>query len=85
MSPNAQPKLGNEAERSQTLQDWSPASWMKKAIKHDVTYPNPNDLQRALDQLHHLPPLVTPYEVRSISFIHQNYVSNTLGFQLFKI
>lgn len=39
-------------------------AWKSKPIKQDVTYDDPEAVEKALAQLRQLPPLVTPQEVR---------------------
>ncbi|KAL1992004.1 hypothetical protein VTN49DRAFT_4036 [Thermomyces lanuginosus] len=45
------------------MADWSPDSWKSKPIKQDVTYDDPEAVEKALAQLRQLPPLVTPQEI----------------------
>ena len=46
--------------------DWSPTSWKQKPAKQQVEYDDPAELQAALDSLHHLPPIVTSWEVEKL-------------------
>jgi 3-deoxy-7-phosphoheptulonate synthase len=36
---------------------------MAKPLKQEVVYDDKEGLRKALEKLHHLPPLVTPHEV----------------------
>ena len=42
---------------------WSPESWQNKPVAQRITYPDGDKLRRVLEQLRHLPPLVTSGEV----------------------
>lgn len=44
-------------------QEWTPLSWKSKPIRQDVVYEDQEHLQRVLNKLQHLPPMVTPSEV----------------------
>jgi 3-deoxy-7-phosphoheptulonate synthase len=45
---------------------WSPTSWQKKPLGQQVAYPDCEALQRVLDDLRKLPPLVTSWEVETL-------------------
>jgi len=45
---------------------WSPASWRKKPITQQVVYPDRDALEKVLDSLAQLPPLVTSWEVETL-------------------
>ena len=45
---------------------WSPESWRGKAASQQPEYPDAAALQRAIEQLSRLPPLVTSWEVESL-------------------
>ncbi len=45
---------------------WQPASWQSRQAKQQVDYPDPTALQRVLDELSGLPPLVTSWEILSL-------------------
>ncbi|RKP12171.1 DAHP synthetase [Piptocephalis cylindrospora] len=45
---------------------WTPNSWKEKPIRQDVTYEDPTAVDRAVKKLEHLPPLVTPGEIRRL-------------------
>ncbi|KAH8144424.1 uncharacterized protein LAJ45_11592 [Morchella importuna] len=42
---------------------WSPSSWQSKPMKQNVTYDNQKAVEKALQKLESLPPLVTPSEI----------------------
>lgn len=42
---------------------WSPDSWKTKAIRQQATYSNKASLNKALDKLTNMPPLVTSWEI----------------------
>lgn len=48
------------------MTDWTPSSWQSKPIKQDVTYGDKAHLQRVLQKLAVLPPLVTPAEISKL-------------------
>lgn len=43
--------------------DWSPSTWRQKPIKQPVDYENAKAVERSLNKLKRLPPLVTPTEI----------------------
>ncbi len=45
---------------------WSPASWRTKPITQQVVYPDRDALEKVLDSLAQLPPLVTSWEVETL-------------------
>ncbi|MDX1380073.1 MAG: 3-deoxy-7-phosphoheptulonate synthase, partial [Xanthomonadales bacterium] len=45
---------------------WSPDSWQRMAANQQATYPDPEALQVALDELANLPPLVTSWEILAL-------------------
>ncbi len=45
---------------------WSPTSWQARPIAQAPTYPDPNALENAAQQLRTLPPLVTSWEVERL-------------------
>ncbi|MBN1653977.1 MAG: 3-deoxy-7-phosphoheptulonate synthase class II [Deltaproteobacteria bacterium] len=47
--------------------DWTPCSWKKKALSQLPSYSDPEELQRVLAELSTLPPLVTSWEVETLS------------------
>lgn len=51
---------------SRSLADWRPDSWQARKAVQQPDYPDRAALERALEQLRHLPPLVTSWEVESL-------------------
>ncbi len=47
-------------------QDWTPTSWQSRPHEQQPVYPDAAELDRALRQLHELPPLVTSWEILSL-------------------
>ncbi|MCS7306664.1 MAG: 3-deoxy-7-phosphoheptulonate synthase [Thermoguttaceae bacterium] len=45
---------------------WSPSSWQTKPIEQAVQYPDPVALERVLQELSQLPPLVTSWEIERL-------------------
>lgn len=43
--------------------DWSPSSWKSKPIVQDVVYEDQDHVDRVLNKLNRLPPMVSPQEV----------------------
>lgn len=50
--------------------EWTPQSWRSKPIRQGVVYEDQEHLQKVLNKLQHLPPMVTPSEVFYIKFIY---------------
>ncbi|ROU07208.1 class II 3-deoxy-7-phosphoheptulonate synthase [Lysobacter enzymogenes] len=46
--------------------DWSPTSWRERTALQLPTYPDQAELESALAELRHLPPLVTSWEILSL-------------------
>ena len=46
--------------------NWTPASWQERTALQQPHYEDPAELNRALDELSHLPPLVTSWEVLAL-------------------
>ncbi|MDQ1468335.1 MAG: 3-deoxy-7-phosphoheptulonate synthase, partial [Actinomycetota bacterium] len=46
--------------------DWQPASWRKRAAAHQPAWPDPDHLERVIDELRRMPPLVFAGEARSL-------------------
>ncbi|MCF6318208.1 MAG: 3-deoxy-7-phosphoheptulonate synthase class II [Proteobacteria bacterium] len=44
-------------------QQWSPVSWKQKTIRQQATYPNQIALDKAINKLSNMPPLVTSWEI----------------------
>jgi 3-deoxy-7-phosphoheptulonate synthase len=47
-------------------ENWSPDSWQRFTALQQATYANQQELQDVLQQLSHLPPLVTSWEINSL-------------------
>jgi 3-deoxy-7-phosphoheptulonate synthase len=45
---------------------WCPTSWRSKPAKHQPAYPCQTDVDRVVEQLSKLPPLVTSWEIESL-------------------
>lgn len=43
--------------------DWTPQDWKSKPIVQDVVYEDPEHVDRVLDKLNRLPPMVSAAEV----------------------
>ena len=50
-----------------TLADWSPTTWAAKKVLQQPTYENDAALENALNRLSKLPPLVTSWEIHSLT------------------
>lgn len=48
------------------LAEWSPASWQSKTVRQMPTYPDQVALDKAVEQLSELPPLVTSWEIEEL-------------------
>jgi 3-deoxy-7-phosphoheptulonate synthase len=46
--------------------DWLPNSWQRKTAQQQAIYPDPDHLDRVLQTISRLPPLVTPWEVDAL-------------------
>jgi len=53
---------------SQTSGAWSPESWQTKPARQQPAYPDPQRLERVLNRLNRLPPLVSSWEVEALKF-----------------
>jgi len=49
-----------------SVKDWTPSSWQTKPAIQQATYPDPAALERVVDSMRRLPPLVTPWEVEAL-------------------
>ena len=49
-----------------TLTNWTPASWRKKEVLQQPSYPDQDQLLDAVSRLAQLPPLVTSWEIESL-------------------
>ncbi|KAI8999502.1 DAHP synthetase [Gaertneriomyces semiglobifer] len=45
---------------------WAPDSWKSKKVVQDVAYEDKDQLNKVLQKLQHLPPLVSPEEIRKL-------------------
>lgn len=48
------------------MNEWTPESWHAKVAQQDVRYPDPEALDRVVQSIRRLPPLVTSWEVESL-------------------
>ncbi|MEM9208782.1 MAG: 3-deoxy-7-phosphoheptulonate synthase class II [Pseudomonadota bacterium] len=46
--------------------DWNPTSWQSRTATQQPTYPNQQDLERAVADLSRLPPIVTSWEIEAL-------------------
>ncbi len=46
--------------------DWSPTSWMRRPAEQQPVYRDPAALERAVDALGRLPPIVVSWEVEAL-------------------
>ncbi len=51
---------------SEIADSWSPASWVSKQVLQQPTYEDSTALEKALERLSKLPPLVTSWEIHSL-------------------
>ena len=56
--------------------DWNPESWKTKAIRQQATYPDKKQLNKALNKLSSMPPLVTSWEIYKLK---QNLAEVQMG------
>ena len=61
--------------------DWTPESWRSKPRKQSPDYPNPKALDKSLQELQRLPPLVLPKEILQLKK-HLRDVANGEAFLL---
>jgi len=52
--------------RTTVKADWHPESWQNMQAEQQATYPNQDDLDRAVTDLSRLPPIVTSWEVDAL-------------------
>ncbi|CAG8642495.1 6703_t:CDS:2 [Cetraspora pellucida] len=45
---------------------WTPSTWRTKKINQNVTYEDKESLQKVVEKLNHVPPLVTPTEINKL-------------------
>ena len=55
-----------ETQTNISAGDWSPSSWQNKPAAQQPVYPNAAALERVLQQLARLPPLVTSWEIENL-------------------
>ncbi|TFK20030.1 DAHP synthetase [Coprinopsis marcescibilis] len=48
--------------------EWTPSSWRSKPIAQDVAYPNQEKLDKVLQKISSLPPMVTPSEIERLRY-----------------
>ena len=48
------------------MSDWSPTSWQGRQALQQPTYPDPTAVDRVVEELARLPPLVTSWEVEEL-------------------
>jgi 3-deoxy-7-phosphoheptulonate synthase len=48
------------------VNDWQPSSWQRKTAQQQAIYPDPQHLERVVQTIARLPPLVTPWEVDAL-------------------
>ena len=48
------------------MESWSPNSWQTKPVEQQPDYPDAVEVDRAVDAIAKLPPLVTSWEVESL-------------------
>jgi len=61
--------MNQKAESPQepvTESNWNPTSWQSLEAKQQATYPDQAELQKTLDELSQLPPLVTSWEILAL-------------------
>ncbi|KAI9313357.1 DAHP synthetase [Dichotomocladium elegans] len=47
-------------------EEWNPSTWKSKPIVQDVVYENQDQVDRVLNKLHRLPPMVSPQEIENL-------------------
>ncbi len=52
--------------RSIDRADWNPTSWQSRTATQQPTYPNQEELERAVADLSRLPPIVTSWEIEAL-------------------
>ena len=48
------------------MEAWQPDSWRQKPATQQPTYSDPDEVQKVVDELSHLPPLVTSWEIENL-------------------
>ncbi len=48
------------------MSEWRPDTWQARTAAQQPTYPDPAALHRVMDQISHLPPLVTSWEIEDL-------------------
>ncbi|PQE32508.1 phospho-2-dehydro-3-deoxyheptonate aldolase protein [Rutstroemia sp. NJR-2017a WRK4] len=56
------PQISGSAQPHQ-IESWSPSSWTSKPIKQNAIYEDPKAVEKSLQKLQRLPPIVTPTEI----------------------
>src|SRR5262245_61643149 len=52
-----------KVRHSEVVEDWLPTSWQQKTAQQQAIYPDGAHLDRVVETISRLPPLVTPWEV----------------------
>ncbi|KAI8818605.1 DAHP synthetase [Fimicolochytrium jonesii] len=63
MTSSSPAKMSNGTPAKASAEGWSPESWKAKKVLQDVAYDSPEEVEKVLAKLSHLPPLVSSQEV----------------------
>jgi 3-deoxy-7-phosphoheptulonate synthase len=66
MSADENEAAGGTCDDSSSTAKWQPTSWQSRPIKQDVVYDDAEAVERALEKLESLPPLVHPAEIEAL-------------------
>jgi len=66
MAPTQSPADTSPRPRDAGARDWSPTSWRDKPVLQQPTYPDTGEVERVVEELSRLPPLVTSWEVATL-------------------
>ena len=61
--PLAADVITKGATPAQSPATWTPSSWTTKPVKQDAVYPDRKAVEKSLEKLKRLPPIVTPTEI----------------------